>query len=270
MEVRSSSPSSFRRSRSAMARTATVALSLVAGSLTFWSSVSFVAPNLASAAPVPLSVQSCQNIFGSWWYLGFEGFSGGTIDIGADQVTIESQVPSSDLSDFELRVQFYPDDKTCSDFSLFVDPSVNETIDRPTGLSVCVASQSSTGSMGTFVARPWWWDSLFGTSVKPEIDVVQGSPRSFASLWVTTDDGPAPIPDDVEGRFEVKEIAGDPSDPYPVDPAVDVDIKIVFGANPVCTFSTPDNDEPAGGFDFDIEHYRNRAASEVGALPDTL
>jgi len=222
---------------------------------------------MVSAAPVPLAEQSCQNIFGSWWYLGFEGFSGGTIDIGADQVTIESKVPSNALEDFQLRVHFYDNQTDCDDFEPFVDAPTEKTVDRPTGVSVCVASQSSTGSMGTFVARPWWWDSAFVSSVgKPKLDRAQGTSHTFDSFWSGASAS------DVEGRFEVMDIAGDPNDPYPEDPAVDVDIKIVFGTNPVCTFSTPDNDESAGGFDLDIDidHYRSRAAAEAGALPDTI
>jgi hypothetical protein len=250
MVFSNSFPASNRHGLSRIARTSTLALSLVAGSLTLW-------PSPVSAEPVPVVDGSCVALLGGniyWEFTGFDQVDGGvveystTVEVSGNLVIFVGSMSSEFLEDYGPRIEFYSD----SDCEGLPDSQPNSS--PPVGIEeVCVAS--TPGAVSGFEVRL----RRLAPTFDPPFDV---STPATPGNAVNFDDVAAAQP----ARIEVENFTLDPSFTGAVE------VQIVLGANFPCEFRDGSDGERPGGFDLDvdIDHYRNRAASETGALPDTL
>jgi len=231
-----------------------LALGLVTSSLT-------LRPTLVSAAPVAVVDGTCVEILGERWYLrDFDepGKYSSQVDVDTDNglVTFIGTVNSAEINDYGPRIEFagYLEDCPPTDDNI-------PTGQPPKGIAeVCVVT--TPGAVTEFRLR--LRDYVSGEFLVPDYDNQQAVPETVVNF----DDvmlNPSRI--DVEDFDMVDGFAGST-----------IEVRIVLGAdllddgNSPCVFPTGDDDGPSGGRgpNLDLDHYRNRAATESGALPDTL
>ena len=239
------------RPLSTIARTSTLALSLIAGSLTLWSSP-------ISAAPASVVDGSCLDLLGDgvyWELTDFHNEENGvveyssTVEVIGGSVVFTGSMSYEFLEDYGPRIEFYSD-SGCEGSP----PNLQPNSSPPKGiLEVCVAA--TPGAVEDFEVRLRRLAPTFDPEVDVRTPLTPGNSVNFDDVF-------APEP----ARVEVQNFVL-------VDSFTDaVEVQIVLGAEIPCVFRDGSDGERPGGFDLDVDldHYRNRAAAEATALPDTL
>lgn len=227
-----------------------LALGLVASSLTLW-------PTSVSAAPVAVVEGDCLNLLGDGVYWALTGFYSedtgvveysSTVEVSGDLVIFTGSMSSEFLGDYGPRIEFY------SDSGCKGPPNFQPNSSPPKGIQeVCVAA--TPGAVEGFEVRLRRLSPTFDPAFNVKTPETPGNSVNFDDVFA-----PQPARVEVENFDRVPSFTGA------------VEVQIVLGADIPCVFREDSDGERPGGFDIDIdiEHYRNRAAAEAGALPNTL